>query len=120
MLCCWPFPSALRRPAGSGGLYKVHNYTISLAPCLNARSRVSRTPRSKKATTPRPRNWQKSWRGLGTKPKTTAGILRCFKQVDKAMDDFITPLGNYTKAPPDAAKVKAAYNRYLEKLNLAD
>lgn len=43
-----------------------------------------------------------------------------FKQVDKAMDDFITPLGNYTKAPPDAAKVKAAYNSYLEKLNLAD
>jgi hypothetical protein len=43
-----------------------------------------------------------------------------FKRVDKAMDDFITPLGNYTKAPPDAAKVKAAYNSYLEKLNLAD
>lgn len=43
-----------------------------------------------------------------------------FKQVDKAMDDFITPLGNYAKAPPDAAKVKTAYNSYLEKLNLAD
>jgi hypothetical protein len=43
-----------------------------------------------------------------------------FKQVDKAMDDFITPLGNYTKAPPDVAKVKAAYSSYLEKLNLAD
>jgi hypothetical protein len=36
------------------------------------------------------------------------------------MDDFITPLGNYAKAPPEAAKVKAAYNSYLEKLNLAD
>ena len=43
-----------------------------------------------------------------------------FKQVDKAMDDFITPFENYAKAPPDAAKVKAAYNNYLEKLNLAD
>lgn len=43
-----------------------------------------------------------------------------FKQVDKAMDDFITPLENYAKAPPDATKVKAAYNSYLEKLNLAD
>jgi hypothetical protein len=43
-----------------------------------------------------------------------------FKQVDKAMDDFITPLENYAKIPPDATKVKAAYNSYLEKLNLAD
>jgi hypothetical protein len=43
-----------------------------------------------------------------------------FKQVDKAMDDFITPLENYAKAPPDAAKVKAAYSNYVEKLNLAD
>ena len=43
-----------------------------------------------------------------------------FKQVDKAMDDFITPLENYSKVPPDAAKVKAAYNAYLENLNLAD
>jgi hypothetical protein len=43
-----------------------------------------------------------------------------FKQADKAMDDFITPLENYSKVPPDAAKVKAAYNAYLEKLNLAD
>jgi hypothetical protein len=43
-----------------------------------------------------------------------------FKQVDRAMDDFITPLENYAKAPPDAAKLKAAYNNYVEKLNLAD
>ena len=43
-----------------------------------------------------------------------------FKQIDKAMDDFITPLENYAKAPPDTARVKAAYNSYLEKLNLAD
>jgi hypothetical protein len=43
-----------------------------------------------------------------------------FKQVDKAMDDFITPLENYGKAPLDAAKLKAAYNAYLEKLKLAD
>jgi len=43
-----------------------------------------------------------------------------YKQVDKAMDDFITPLENYSKAPPDAAKLKAAYNTYLQKLSLAD
>ncbi|MFZ0582058.1 MAG: hypothetical protein WAN72_07610 [Candidatus Acidiferrales bacterium] len=43
-----------------------------------------------------------------------------FKQVDKAMDDFITPLENYAKGAPEAAKVKAAYNAYLERLQLAD
>jgi hypothetical protein len=43
-----------------------------------------------------------------------------FKQVDKAMDDFITPLENYSKVPPDAAKLKTAYIAYLEKLKLAD
>jgi hypothetical protein len=43
-----------------------------------------------------------------------------FKQADKAMDDFITPLENYSKVPPDAAKEKAAFNAYLEKLSLAD
>jgi hypothetical protein len=49
--------------------------------------------------------------------KTNPGV---FKQVDKAMDDFITPLENYSKVPPDAAKLRAAYNVYLEKLSLAD
>jgi hypothetical protein len=43
-----------------------------------------------------------------------------FKQVDKAMDDFITPLENYAKGAPEAAKVKAAYNTYLAQLQLAD
>lgn len=41
-----------------------------------------------------------------------------FKEIDKAMDDFITPLTG--KTPPDAARMKAAYNSYLEKLKLAD
>ncbi len=43
-----------------------------------------------------------------------------FKQVDKAMDEFIAPLENYAKGAPEAAKVKAAYNAYLEQLSLAD
>jgi hypothetical protein len=43
-----------------------------------------------------------------------------FKQVDKAMDDFVAPLENYSKVPLDAAKLKTAYNAYLEKLKLAD
>ena len=36
------------------------------------------------------------------------------------MDDFITPLENYGKAAPEAAKVRATYNAYQENLKLAD
>jgi hypothetical protein len=43
-----------------------------------------------------------------------------FKQVDKAMDDFATAVQAGAKSPADAAKLKAAYNTYLEKLQLAD
>lgn len=43
-----------------------------------------------------------------------------FEEIDKAMDDFITPLTEYKTKTPDPAKVKAAYNNYLEKLKLAD
>ncbi len=43
-----------------------------------------------------------------------------FEQVDKAMDTFITLLTEHATSAPDAAKVKAAYNAYLEKLKLAD
>lgn len=43
-----------------------------------------------------------------------------FEQIDKAMDDFITPLADYKTKAPDPARVKAACNTYLEKLKLAD
>jgi len=36
-------------------------------------------------------------------------------QIDKAMDDFIKPLGK----SPDAAKVQAAYDAFIAKLQLA-
>jgi len=45
---------------------------------------------------------------------------KLFDEIDKAMDQFVTPLVEYKTKPPDAAKVKAAYNTYLEKLKLAD
>lgn len=45
---------------------------------------------------------------------------KTFDEIDKAMDQFITPLVEYKAKAPDAAKVKAAYNAYLEKLALAD
>lgn len=45
---------------------------------------------------------------------------KLFDEIDKAMDQFITPITEAKGKPPDAAKVKAAYNLYLEKLKLAD
>src|SRR5213080_2846394 len=49
--------------------------------------------------------------------KTNHGL---FEEIDKAMDEFLTPLWEAKAKPPDPAKVKAAYNAYLEKLKLAD
>jgi hypothetical protein len=43
-----------------------------------------------------------------------------FEQIDKAMDTFITLLVEHPASAPDAAKVKAAYNAFMEKLKLAD
>jgi hypothetical protein len=43
-----------------------------------------------------------------------------FDEIDKAMDQFITPITEAKGKPPDPAKFKAAFNLYLEKLKLAD
>ena len=43
-----------------------------------------------------------------------------FEQIDKAMDQFVTILVEHPNSSPDPAKVKAAYNAYMEKLKLAD
>jgi hypothetical protein len=43
-----------------------------------------------------------------------------FEQIDKAMDQFITLFLDHPSSAPDAAKLKAAYSQYLEKLKLAD
>lgn len=45
---------------------------------------------------------------------------KVFDEIDKAMDDFLTPIWEAKGKAPDAAKVKAAYNAYLERLKLAD
>lgn len=45
---------------------------------------------------------------------------RLFEEIDKAMDEFLTPLWEAKAKPPDPGKVKAAYSVYLEKLKLAD
>ena len=43
-----------------------------------------------------------------------------FDEIDKAMDQFLTPIWEAKAKPPDLAKVKASYDAYLEKLKLAD
>jgi hypothetical protein len=43
-----------------------------------------------------------------------------FERIDKAMDQFINLLTEHPNSAPDAAKVKAAYGAYMEKLKLAD
>jgi len=43
-----------------------------------------------------------------------------FADVDKAMDQFVNLLVDHPAATPDAAKLKAAYTNYLDKLKLAD
>jgi hypothetical protein len=43
-----------------------------------------------------------------------------FEQIDKAMDQFINLLTEHAASAPDASKVKASYNAYMEKLKLAD
>lgn len=45
---------------------------------------------------------------------------KLFDDIDKAMDQFITPLMEAKGKAPDPAKVRAAFNAYLEKLKLAD
>lgn len=45
---------------------------------------------------------------------------KLFEEIDKAMDEFLTPIWEAKGKPPEAAKVRAAYNAYLEKLKLAD
>jgi hypothetical protein len=43
-----------------------------------------------------------------------------FDQIDKAMDLFIAVFLEHPTSAPDAAKLKAVYTLYLEKLKLAD
>ena len=43
-----------------------------------------------------------------------------YEQIDKAMDQFIALFLDHPSSAPDGARLKAAYNQYLEKLKLAD
>jgi|ERR1700676_22354 len=65
------------------------------------------------------RTWDKAedYGGDTALSKTNRAL---FDQIDKAMDVFITLLTDHPASAPDAAKLKAAFNLYLEKLRLAD
>jgi hypothetical protein len=65
------------------------------------------------------RTWDKAedYGGDTALSKTNRAL---FDQIDKAMDQFIAILIEHANAAPDSAKVKAAYNSYLDKLKLAD
>ena len=45
---------------------------------------------------------------------------KLFDEIDKAMDQFLTPIWEAKAKPPDPARIKAAFNAYMEKLRLAD
>ena len=63
------------------------------------------------------RTWD---RGEGQERQAGKPNRDLYNQIDEAMDGFIDPLMNYAAKAPDASKVQAAYNNYLEKLKLAD
>jgi hypothetical protein len=45
---------------------------------------------------------------------------QAFNEIDKAMDEFVMLFVERPNAAPDPARVKAAYNNYIEKLKLGD
>lgn len=45
---------------------------------------------------------------------------KLFDEIDKAMDQFLMPITESKGKSPDAAKVRAAFNLYMEKLKQAD
>ncbi len=45
---------------------------------------------------------------------------KLFDEIDKARDQFITPITESKGKTPDPPEVKAAFNLYMEKLKLAD
>jgi hypothetical protein len=68
---------------------------------------------------------ERSWdRGESQERAAGKPNATLYNQIDAAMDAFVVPLEQYargdTPKPPDASKVQAAYDNYLEKLKTAD
>jgi hypothetical protein len=65
------------------------------------------------------RTWDKS-EDYGGDTALSKTSKQAFNEIDKAMDEFVMLFLEKPNAAPDAARVRAAYNNYIEKLKLGD
>lgn len=65
------------------------------------------------------RTWDKS-EDYGGDTALSKTNKQAFNEIDKAMDEFVMLFLERPNAAPDAARVRAAYNNYIEKLKLGD
>jgi len=65
------------------------------------------------------RTWDKS-EDYGGDTALSKTNKKLFDEIDKAMDQFVSLLVEHPTAAPEAARLRAAYNNYLDKLKLAD
>ena len=65
------------------------------------------------------RTWDKS-EDYGGDTALSKTNKKLFDEIDKAMDQFVSLLVEHPTAAPDAARLRAAYTNYLEKLKQAD
>ena len=65
------------------------------------------------------RTWDKS-EDYGGDTALSKTNKKLFDEIDKAMDQFVSLLVEHPTATPDAARLRAAYSNYLEKLKTAD
>ncbi|SRR6266702_502063 len=65
------------------------------------------------------RTWDKS-EDYGGDTALSKTNKKLFDEIDKAMDQFVSLLVEHPATAPDAARLRAAYTNYLEKLKAAD
>ena len=65
------------------------------------------------------RTWDKS-EDYGGDTALSKTNKKLFDEIDKAMDSFVTMLTDHPASAPDAARLRAAYTSYLDKLKEAD
>jgi hypothetical protein len=61
---------------------------------------------------------ERTWEG--GEGELSKGNHDVWDEIDGSMDEFFKPVMHYAAKAPDPAAVGAAYNKYLEKLKLAD
>jgi hypothetical protein len=65
------------------------------------------------------RTWDKS-EDYGGDTALSKTNKKLFDEIDKAMDQFVSLLVDHPTSAPEAARLRAAYTNYLEKLKAAD